>query len=180
MKLRVTARALLAMLLVIAACSRGERGDGPEPTSSPSTKPTPTGATSASAETEPSSTGTESAELTLRPDGLGEFAFGVDAAPALAAASNDFGVPDQDDTIVYQSTDTPRLWTNGSSGFTHEFGRTTCWSAALCLYFGGTSLDGLQFAGWWYYDAAGTGAISLSTADGIAPWSVLGDHLDSI
>lgn len=188
MKLRATRRASLALLLVIAACSGVERGDGPDPTSRPSTSSTSMPSTSSapastapsSTDTAPSSTAIGPPPLTLRPDGLGQFDFGTDAAPALAAATTVFGMPDRDDTTVYQRTDTAGLWMNASTGFAHEFSRTTCWTDVLCVYFGGTSLDELQFVGWWYYDTAGAGAVPLSTADRIGIGSILGEHLDSI
>ena len=120
----------------------------------------------------------ESSPVTLRGDGLGTLAFGVEAAPVLALVTSVLGVAGSDESTEFEPNDTTGLFTNELNVFAYGRGRTVCWPDVLCLYFGGSSFDALQFVGWWYHPESGDD--SLSTDDGIAIGSVLSDHLESI
>lgn len=103
-------------------------------------------------------------DLVLRADAIGPLTFGDAPDTVIAALSGVLGAPISD-AIAEYPTDEGAFWSNAvtEAGFSAPHGRDACWANGLCVFFGGSTPDALEFVG--YLQDAGPGA--LGTRSGV-------------
>lgn len=142
----------------------------------PSTEPPPTTTTAASISVAVTSTSVAAAEaLVLRAGGVGPFDLGSAAEQVVTGISGELGAPTRDDTVDYPVADGQGEYTTaeGDTGFVAPIGRTVCWSANLCVEFGGASVVSMSFTGWTYTNDPLAALSSASGGTIGARWSDL-------
>lgn len=162
------------------------------PTSSPTTSApvTSTPGTSVPGDAAPTTAPTTSAapattappadpdDLTLSFDAVGPHRFGardVDVVPALVAL---LGAPTRDDAAHYPIADDGRFLDEfEEESYIAPFGRTVCFSNALCIQFGAGAPETRILSGWRIDDSATS---DLRTVAGIGIGSSWADHRDTI
>ncbi|MGH8972010.1 MAG: hypothetical protein ACRD0C_02265 [Acidimicrobiia bacterium] len=144
-----TTKAVVAVLIVLGACSGGGDGEaGPETSTSGAASSSTTSATTAT-----SVPAGGASAVPLKPDGIGDLAFGAGEAETRAALTQAFGPPTFDETLPAEACPT---------GAT----RRLSWSD-LAVLLGPGPGGGLTMVGWTYGTPDPPATPALTTAEGI-------------
>jgi hypothetical protein len=141
-----TSRLAVAVAVMLGACSGGPSDEAAPPTT------TSSGAPPATVTTTSAPAGSAGA-VELKPDGIGDLAFGAGEAEARAALTRAFGPPTFDETLPAESC---------STGAT----RRVSWSDLVVLLGPGDG-GGLTMVGWTYGTPDPPASPALTTAEGI-------------
>ncbi len=175
-----TRRAWLLALALVAGCGgSGNAGDAstssaattvPADVAPAITAPEATVPVAATAPTVPAPP-----ELVLRKSGIGAFEFGGASSEAIDGITAQLGVPVSDEVGLYPILTGDGLFESAEFYvFRFPVGRTVCWLASFCVYFGGEAEDLMSFVGWSYFDPGAT----LQSIEGVtigSRWSEFAD-----
>lgn len=116
-------------------------------------------------------------DLTLAADGILPLRFGAHDIDVVPVLRDVFGPPVSDRSVAYPVADDGLFVTeDGEEGYIAPYGRTVCWSGALCADFGAGAPETLIFTGWSLgAEARGGPTAALATEDGLRVGATLDD-----